>query len=565
MLPIFPIGLLALGIAVLCQYILQLPSLAAVAACITAAALVAAAIADRRINAEISRLAANFQTEDNGTISLDRQVSLGSKLFATISIAINTFLGQTSSALGTVREINIKIATGVATIGYQMQRAVGVANEQHRQSSAIVDASGAVATAVEAVGHSAHAIAATAASNANEAEQAFAELAASVDSLQTSVSEMEKFSTVIASLLQQSNQVLGTARLINDISDQTNLLALNAAIEAARAGEAGRGFAVVADEVRKLANNAKDAANVITAGMKCMGEMVATTQAGSTTTLHHSRQAAEVAQRSMARFRSMTSELAGIAASIGDIDREILQIEQQAAHISHDAVAIQQGTKVLLDQVDQAAETARGVGHDTEAVIQILGNYTLGETTFDRIFKQVRGYRSEVESRLAGLADRLDLWDSNYRPIAGTDPAKYETSWDRPFASEMTPFFDRMLQLAPATAYAIVINNDGYAAAHNSKSSQALTGEQAVDFINSRDKRKFTDTGALRASRSDKFFLLQTYVRDTGEVLCDLSMPVMLQGRRWGTLRIGIPPAQLLSASRTGGAPACIDRQTAST
>jgi methyl-accepting chemotaxis protein len=96
------------------------------------------------------------------------------------------------------------------------------------------------------------------------------------------------------------------------------------------------------------------------------------------------------------------------------------------------------------------------------------------------------------------------------------------------------------------TAYSIVGNMDGYAAAHHSKVSRPRTGDYATDLLYSRDKRKYADAGALRSNASEAAFLFQTYVRDTGEVLSDLSMPVFLQGRRWGTLRVGFTPDTVL-------------------
>jgi methyl-accepting chemotaxis protein len=67
-----------------------------------------------------------------------------------------------------------------------------------------------------------------------------------------------------------------------------------------------------------------------------------------------------------------------------------------------------------------------------------------------------------------------------------------------------------------------------------------------VDLVNSRDKRIFNDQTGLKAAKNEKKFLLQVYLRDTGEIIADLSMPIYVNDKHWGALRVGLTPEMFL-------------------
>jgi len=539
-------NLAALAAAVMFWFGQARPGWAGLALALAAAAQVLDVLLSLGLTRDLRQLEGALAPSGTHAADLDRHLATGSPLLAKVRGNLNGFLGGLQSGIGSVRCANVRIATGVAAITAQMKKLVAISASQREQTGAIVTATRTVAQAVDAVSHSSVQITEAAGRNVREAEAAFSDLAEATEATKVTVVEMEAVTRTIQELKRNGDVVLETAGLINKISEQTNMLALNAAIEAAHAGEIGRGFAVVADEVRKLAVSARDAAELITSGMEAMGRQVEATLTGSTTILVHSRRTAAIAERSSARFQQMTSDLSGIAGSIAHIDTQLGEIAGQAALIGVQASSIEDGTRSLAEQLQATADTAAKGGQETEGVIGVLGNYWLGTTRYDQVFAQVRGFKAEFEARLERLAARTDLWDKAYVQVPGTDPAKYELGYTALFAKEMTDLYDHWATCVPGTAYALCTNLDGYMPAHHRAASCPPTGDRAVDLLRSRDRRKMTDTGAQRANASTAPFLFQTYVRDTGEVLSDLAMPILLQGRRWGTLRVGFTPASVL-------------------
>jgi methyl-accepting chemotaxis protein len=539
-------GILSVVAAALFQFLLVSPRASVVALLVACGLFGLNLVSAFLLRREIRKLAGNFAPSTTHAANLDRQLELRAPLLAEVQDNLNGFLSGLQSGLGTVRCANVRIAAGVASISSQTKKMVAIAAAQREQTTAIVGASNAVTQAVGSVSRSSRGINEAASRNAQEAEVAYADLVQSTESTRATMTELEKFSQTVEDLRARTVEVFETAGLINEISEQTNLLALNAAIEAAHAGEAGKGFAVVADEVRKLASSASDAANQISVGMRRMEDLVEATSIGSATTLEHSRTASEIAERSSERFRIMTADLKGIAGSIASIQQQITGIAEQAGLISEQAAHIEQGTQGLADEIQRSADTALQSSQETEGVIGILGHYWVGDTNYDKVYSQVRGFKTDFERRLERMAAKYDMWDTDYQLVPGSNPPKYDLSFTGTFAREMTSLYDQWAASIPDTAYALCTNMDGYMPAHLSKASQPATGNYEVDLVHSRDRRKMTDAGAIRAGQSTADFLFQTYVRDTGQVLSDLGMPILLQGRRWGTLRVGFSPTSVL-------------------
>jgi len=136
------------------------------------------------------------------------------------------------------------------------------------------------------------------------------------------------------------------------------------------------------------------------------------------------------------------------------------------------------------------------------------------------------------------LITESDLFDRNYVPIENTNPLKHSTRFDA-FTDKVLPDIQEPILKEDCILYAGAVDNNGYFPTHNHCFSQPLTGNYDTDFVSNRTKRIFNDPTGSRCGSHDKPFLIQTYKRDTGEVVHDLSVPIFLNGKQWGGFRIG--------------------------
>lgn len=159
---------------------------------------------------------------------------------------------------------------------------------------------------------------------------------------------MRSVSQQMTRLEDDSQKVGDIIGVIEDIADQTNLLALNAAIEAARAGEQGRGFAVVADEVRKLAERSGEATRQITGIIKGMQE-------NTRSSVQSVQESAELSERTGEAFERIVSH-------VNDAGQKVVEIaaasEEQAAQTSTVLSAVENISATTQQTAAGSEETA---------------------------------------------------------------------------------------------------------------------------------------------------------------------------------------------------------------
>ncbi len=461
----------------------------------------------------------------------------------------NKFAHRLREIIRDVRKTSVQVAYESAQVAGRVKDSADIARRQDELSVTVFAAAEGASAQMEQTASHAQAMQQVTHGSVDTADRAWVELQGAAKGVAEVSEELGSFVTVVDDLSRSSQAIEQVVRLINEISDQTNLLALNAAIEAARAGEAGRGFSVVADEVRKLAERVKQATGEISQSIQGMLRLTSQTEERTLSLRDRMESAHGVIDRSTTGFAAMVDDLKRMAAQLDEVTQAV-SIMSEANQQVHDQVGnIRSLSSDLAVKMHDSEVSTRTLSGATEKICEMTSRFRIGEGRFEAVLEQTFQTASQVEAVLLGLAERgIDVFDTQYRKIPGTQPQKYQTAYDREAESALQLVYDALVKQFPdGGVFCLAIDHNGYAPTHNSFFSKPQTGDAALDLKQSRDKRLFNDPVGLRAARNTDAFLLQTYRRDTGEILNDLSVPIHVNGRHWGGLRFGLKPDMMLA------------------
>lgn len=289
---------------------------------------------------------------------LDIQIELKRQDSSSLLHHLRTMVAQLSGIVGELKQASSALDQAADELAVSSEKTTEQLILQHQEIEMVSTAMNEMSSSVADVAQNA----VSAAQQTNETEnnlqlsdEVMAKTIASIEALSTDVSQT---TAVIQQLSAQSAEIGQVVEVIRGVAEQTNLLALNAAIEAARAGEQGRGFAVVADEVRTLASRTQDSTQMIQAMISRLHEGVQATVSAMAGSQKQAEHTANFAAGALESF----SKIKGFVGILNQMNEQIASAAEQqsivAEDINRNVMQIKGATELTASSADQVARSS---------------------------------------------------------------------------------------------------------------------------------------------------------------------------------------------------------------
>jgi len=465
-----------------------------------------------------------------------------------ISLGYNTLMANIRSIIEDIRKSGIRIAIGSAHVQKAVDLA-GTKTSQQRELSEQVSVSSTDGNlAIKEISENTNYVSENTSANLTKVRTSFEELETVAQKVASINRTVTSFGETIDELNRNSASIMDIIAVINEMSDQTNLLSLYATIEAARAGEHGKGFAVVAEEVRNLARQIKPATEDISSKINNMIATVDKTKSESNTIIDASSEVNSTISDTAVNFKGMIGDFEETNEQLLKISAAIEELSLTNNEVNETVRSINEISQEVFTDMETSGKTVGEFSEITEKMQEKVAGYRTGQGVLDQIIPMVRHHRDYVQDLLERMSKQgINVFDENYKPIPDTNPQKLTCAYTEVLVKELQEYVDKILKEIPGCIYSIPVDRRGYLAVHHSHVSKPLTGKYEVDLLQSRNMRFFFDTKCdiRRVTNETAPMLFQTYMRDTGEVLNDLSMPISVNGRHWGGFIVGLKPETL--------------------
>lgn len=369
---------------------------------------------------------------------------------------------------------------------------------------------------------------------------ALADICSLVETVQATSQRLTEIQSSIESVSRIAVDIAAIAR-------HTNMLALNASVEAAHAGSYGAGFSVIAHAVKTLAGEARDAANRVDESLR----VVASQAGGLAEDNRRGQQQAEDVGRGAQAIAQLidfvSASMTGIGDHVGAISENARVIETRVQHFESKVEVLGEGVHAARGSLDGARDRLNGLMTVAERILQhsIAAGVETPDTPFTKLAVELAAAveRLFVQEVAAGRIAMPDLFDERYVPLDGSNPPQFVTRFTALTDRLLPALQEAALERLPGIVFAVAVDRNGYLPTHNRQFSHPQGADPVWNAAHCRNRRIFDDRVGLAAARNRKPFLLQCYRRDMGGdnfvLMKDVSAPVTLGDRHWGAVRIG--------------------------